>query len=257
MNRSVHTLTVDQGNSSAKLALWTPDTNGVTGGALHGRVCREQLCVRGLTPDDLRDICQHFSVDAAIWCSVSERQPLLVDTLRHYCGHVIELTVGTPTPLTVNYTTPQTLGVDRLAAAVGAYSLPQAHGRDILVSDLGTAITYDHVSTNGCYCGGNIAPGIWMRLCALNHYTARLPQVETDGDTPVWGHDTASALRGGAINGVVAELEFYHSKLRTDAVAVLTGGAVDLVKDRLSFDPVIVPDLVSQGLIAIMDYNGL
>lgn len=257
MNRSVHTLTVDQGNSSAKLALWTADDRGGTGSALHGRVCREQLCVRGLTADDLRDICHRYSVDAAIWCSVSECSPLLVDALRQCCSHVIELTVDTPTPLTVKYTSPQTLGVDRLAAAVGAYSLPQAHGRDILVSDLGTAITYDHVSATGYYCGGNIAPGIWMRLCALNHYTARLPQVETDGDTPLWGHDTVSALRGGAINGVVAELEFYHSKLGTEAVAVLTGGAVNLVKDRLSFSPVVVPDLVSQGLIAIMDFNGL
>lgn len=257
MEKCLHTLTVDQGNTSAKLALWTAAEEDQLQASGRRRVCRESLCIRGLTADDLRRVCRDYNVDAAIWCSVSERQPDLVDALRQSCRKVIELTVDTPTPLSVRYTTPQTLGVDRLAAAVGAFSLADACGREILVSDLGTAITYDHVTADGCYTGGNIAPGIWMRLCALNHYTARLPQVEVEGDTPVWGHDTTSALRGGAVNGVVAELEYYHSKLAEDAVVVLTGGAVKLVEGRLSFRPIIVPDLVSQGLEAIMAFNGL
>lgn len=257
MDNPQHILTVDQGNTSAKLALWAPVENVGVPASARRRQCCAKLCIRGLTADDIQRVCREYNVSAAIWCSVSEREPLLLEALRQSCDNIIELTVDTPTPLAIDYTTPQTLGVDRLAAAVGAYTLPGARGRDILVSDLGTAITYDHVTASGRYVGGNIAPGIWMRLCALNHYTARLPQVETDGDTPLWGHDTASALRGGAINGVVAELEYYHSSLGDDAVVVLTGGAVKLVEGRLSFRPMIVPDLVSEGLEAIMAYNGL
>ena len=264
MENDIYTLTIDQGNTSAKLALWT-DAEGASeaaeGGAAPvsaaGRVCRHRLCVRGLSGADIRRVCSEYTVKAAIWCSVSERPTEVLEALHECVPAVIELSAQTPLPLKVDYTSPRTLGVDRLAAAVGAHSISGVAGRDILVSDLGTAITYDHVTASGHYAGGNIAPGIWMRLCALNHYTARLPQVETDGETPLWGHDTESALRGGAINGVVAELEFYRSHLGPDAVTVLTGGAAKLVQDRLSFRPFVVPDLVSLGLDAILHHNGL
>ena len=273
MEKTAYTLTIDQGNTSAKLALWadedvasaTAESSAAAGAdnatdvapvSAAGRVCRHRLCVRGLSAPDIRHVCEEYPVKAAIWCSVSVRPADVLAALQECVPAVIELTAQTNLPLTVDYTTPATLGVDRLAAAVGAHSIPGVAGRDILVSDLGTAITYDHVTASGHYAGGNIAPGIWMRLCALNHYTARLPQVETSGETPLWGHNTESALRGGAINGVVAELEFYRHHLSADAVTVLTGGAATLVQDRLSFHPLIVPDLVSLGLDAILHHNG-
>ncbi|MGN0960124.1 MAG: type III pantothenate kinase, partial [Coriobacteriales bacterium] len=67
-----------------------------------------------------------------------------------------------------------------------------------LVVDMGTAITYDVVTADGKFLGGNIAPGIFVRLEALNHFTKALPLVETDGDCPRWGYDTTTALRAGA-----------------------------------------------------------
>jgi type III pantothenate kinase len=172
------------------------------------------------------------------------------------CTHVIELTVNTPMPISINYRTPNTLGVDRIAAAVGAHALMGNSNCDILVADIGTAITYDVVTADNCYRGGNIAPGIYMRLKALNCFTARLPQIEPEeGDTPMWGYDTETALRSGAINGVVAELEYYYSQLNKNAVAVLTGGGAKLVSDRLSFKPIVVPSLVHIGLNSIIQYN--
>ena len=68
-----------------------------------------------------------------------------------------------------------------------------------------------------------------MRLEALNHYTARLPLVETGGECPEWGYDTETALRSGAISGVIAELDLYRRRLPGDAMVFLTGGAVDLI----------------------------
>lgn len=95
-----------------------------------------------------------------------------------------------------------------------------------------------------------------MRLEALNHFTARLPLVETSGECPLWGTDTETALRSGAISGVVAELRYYRSLLPVDIPrVVLTGGSANLVADRAGFELSVDNELVSKGLISILNYN--
>lgn len=240
-------LTIDHGNSRVKISVWNCDGNRTE--------CVCGRCFRTFTPADLREVFSDCRPDRAIWCSVASDDDCVLTALHALCADVIHLTADTPTPLTIDYGTPATLGVDRIAAAVGAWSLDDCRGRDILVADIGTAITYDRVTADSRYCGGNIAPGIYMRLRALNHYTARLPLVEVDGQLPAWGDTTETALRAGAVNGVVAELEFYKKQLPADAAAVLTGGAARVVADRLSFSPAVVTDLVNRGLNAIIEYN--
>ena len=120
---------------------------------------------------------------------------------------------------------------------------------------MGTAITYDVVSADGRYLGGNIAPGIFVRLEALEHFTSALPLVETDGDVPRWGYDTETALRAGAIRGVVGELQYYRHCLSTDAAVVLTGGSADLITDLITTPVTVEPNLVLIGLNRIINYN--
>ena len=57
---------------------------------------------------------------------------------------VRKFTSDTPVPIVNRYKTPQTLGMDRVAAAVGAWTLHK--GVDLLVVDMGTAITFDFVN---------------------------------------------------------------------------------------------------------------
>ena len=149
----------------------------------------------------------------------------------------------------------QTLGPDRIAAAAGAWQL--ATGRQSLVVDMGTAITYDVVTSDGHYIGGNIAPGIFVRLEALNHFTKALPLVETDGPVPRWGNDTASALRSGAIRGVVGELQYYRHCLLADQHpdVFLTGGSADLITPFITTPIHVEPNLVLIGLNSILNYN--
>ena len=60
---------------------------------------------------------------------------------------LLNLSPGTKIPIKNCYHTPETLGMDRLAAAIGANQLyPQT---DCLVIDAGTTITYDFVDRNG------------------------------------------------------------------------------------------------------------
>jgi len=58
------------------------------------------------------------------------------EELVHSEGSFLTLNSETPVPIQNNYTTPETLGMDRLAAAVGAWDLYP--GKNILIIDAGT-----------------------------------------------------------------------------------------------------------------------
>lgn len=239
-------LTIDQGNTTAKVALWTAEADSICIDSRHMHA----------TGASLSEFVAGHTVVTAIYSSVAGNDFAVIEYLRTICPNVMVMSVATPLPLKIDYRTPETLGIDRLAAAVGAASLPMAAGRELLIADLGTAITYDRVTADGRYIGGNIAPGIFMRLQALNHYTARLPLVEpADGPLMLWGDDTASALRAGALNGVLAEFDYYRRRLPHDGLTVITGGAADLITPHLHFGHISVPDLVSLGLLRIIQYN--
>ena len=164
---------------------------------------------------------------------------------------------NTPTPLTIKYRTPGTLGSDRLAAAVGAWDKTPEH--NLLVIDSGSAITFDFVDRNGNYHGGNIAPGIRMRLKALHDYTACLPTVDKEGDTPSIGYDTETAIRSGVIRGICHEIEGYIGEFKEkygDVFVFLTGGdektLINHIKSRIFADKY----LVAKGLNRILqDYT--
>lgn len=247
-------LTIDHGNSRTKLALWRE-------GEMRPFAQSALKAVDAASLDDFLAPAYEAApaagkpINGCCLCSVAGTgDEELRRLLAGRCGRLVVLDPATtPTPLRVDYRTPSTLGADRLAAAVGAWSLsPDAP--QVFVVDVGTAVTYDLVS-DGTFAGGNIAPGINMRLRALNRYTARLPLVDSSGEVETWGRDTAMALRAGAVDGVVAEIEFYRRRLLPSAKVILTGGAANLVAPRLSFEAAIVPDLVCLGLNIIMQTN--
>lgn len=236
-----YNITIDQGNTAAKVVVWDIDK------------IVDVACYRPLAPADILRLSQKYRFDAAIYCTVTQGGDDIISTLRGICPKVYRLSADMPLPVRIGYQTPWTLGNDRIADIVGAQVT--APGKWVLVVDIGTAITYDVLSPEGVFVGGNIAPGVFMRLEALNHYTARLPLVETDGPCPIWGYDTPSALRSGAIRGVVGELLYYRSQLPQEAVVILTGGAVNLIEKEVPFPVIIDNHLVPKGLNSILQYN--
>lgn len=164
---------------------------------------------------------------------------------------------ATRIPIGIKYRTPHTLGSDRLAAAVGAAE--EAPGRNLLVIDAGSAITYDIVDKEGNFCGGNIAPGIDMRFKALHEFTSRLPMVDKEGELPAYGHDTETAIRCGVVRGICHEIDGYINEYREkngEVFVFLTGGneklLIDNIKNRIFADKF----LVAKGLNRILtDYD--
>lgn len=146
------------------------------------------------------------------------------------------LTHESKLPLKISYDTPETLGRDRIAAALGAARLfPE---KNILVIDYGTCITYDFVSRQGEYQGGNIAPGLNMRLKAMHEFTGKLPLVQPEGflTDSLLGKSTEQALLNGAVFGIINETLSYEHQLEReikDLTVLLSGGDGRFIFDKL------------------------
>ncbi|MBP7272494.1 MAG: type III pantothenate kinase [Saprospiraceae bacterium] len=167
----------------------------------------------------------------------------------------IVLTHKTPIPIVNKYATPETLGKDRLAGVVGAFL---EFGTSCLVIDTGTSITYNLINGQGEFLGGNITPGIQMRLQSMHHFTAKLPLVSVDGDLPMVGYDTATALRTGACRGVVLEMDGFISSYQQEFVpltAIVTGGNTEYFVNHLKNPIFADPNIVLKGLNKILQYN--
>ncbi len=236
-----YNLTIDQGNSATKVALWR-ESNMV-----------KSMRYDDLTVVDIKALANDYELDALILSSVKVVDTSILDVINNICRNVYILNHQTKLPIKIEYVSPETLGHDRIAAAVGANMI--SPGKTLLVVDYGTAVTYDIVTNDGRYIGGNIAPGLNMRIDALHHNTARLPQIVVDGDCPLWGNNTDTAIRAGVIYGLVGELTYYRSKLPDDVVVVCTGGYAEIISGMVDFGVIVEPNLVNIGLNSIILYN--
>ncbi len=171
-------------------------------------------------------------------------------------GKKIELDHTTRLPIQIIYSTPQTLGRDRIAATCGANAL--FPGRNCLIVDAGTCITMNLLLGSGIFLGGNIAPGIQMRLKAMHDYTANLPLVEAAIPALSIGDSTLHALQNGACLGAVMEIEGILNRARKaygEVLLVITGGDSGLLAGELESQIFVSPELVMKGLFQILVLN--
>jgi type III pantothenate kinase len=237
-------LVIDIGNTVAKLAVFDGDkVVEVLRGSNHSL-------------DWLSMLCNKYPIKRGIIASVITLSNTIRRQLAGVPFEIIELNHLTPIPIRNLYKTPETLGMDRLAAVVGANYL--SPGRNLLVVDAGTALTYEFIDAEGNYWGGNISPGIYTRFKTLNACCDKLPLIERKGETPEFGFDTETAIRAGVIRGIEFEIIGYITLLQKkypDLLVFLTGG------DKFSFDTnlksIIFADrfLVLKGLNRILNYN--
>lgn len=239
-------LVIDIGNTRSKIGLFREKT------------LVEQAIWTDWTLAELLTYGNQNGVTRVLFSSVAAYDTVLKEGLAEYF-EVLELTDTTALPFHNLYTTPKTLGKDRLAAVAGAQTLyPQEH---CLVVDCGTCIKYDIITADGRYLGGNIAPGVMMRIRAMHHYTARLPEVPMEMPETMIGNSTESALQNGAIRGTVLEIKGFIDVFRqqTSPLKVLLSGgdAAFLRPFLLPYNPDIVyqPDLTLFGLNHILRHH--
>jgi len=168
----------------------------------------------------------------------------------------IELSATTKLPMKNQYKTPETLGKDRLAAAVGANHLfPNAN---VLSIDVGTAIKYDFVNDENEYLGGGISPGIDMRFKALHTFTGKLPLISFQNPEKLIGENTSDSILSGVLNGAIAEVKGIiaeYEKQFPNLKVVLTGGYSGFFAKQLKNTIFADLFLVLKGLNVILNFN--
>ncbi len=156
------------------------------------------------------------------------------------------------------YRSIQTLGVDRWAAAIGAWGL---FGRSCLIVSAGTATTIDVVQASpdrseATYRGGLILPGVDLMQRALHAGTARLPRAEGRYRAlPDVADNTHDAITTGAIEATCGAIERMGQVLPSDAAWLLTGGAAPQIAAVLGQRVTQIDDLVLEGLALDLDYR--
>jgi type III pantothenate kinase len=147
---------------------------------------------------------------------------------------VMEINVDSNFPFKNKYTTPTTLGVDRMVLASGAvFHYPN---QDVLIIDAGTCITYDFITNKKEYLGGAISPGLRLRYKALNDYTAKLPLLESNSPENIIGNSTDQSIHSGVVNGLCYEIEGFISEFsvkKEQFTIILTGGDAIFLANRL------------------------
>lgn len=169
---------------------------------------------------------------------------------------IIALNHHTPLPIKINYDTPETLGKDRIAGAVGSYEY--FPGFPILIIDIGTALTIDFVSASGVFEGGIISPGPELRYKALHEFTGKLPLFAPVEDTNTMGSSTQSAIESGVQNGLLFEINEYiltFQKQYSNLKVVLTGGYYYLFDKKIKYPIFADAFLIPKGLNRILNYN--
>ena len=209
-------LCIDQGNSRTKVALMTDE----------GRIVKDFI-YRQFSSSDVERLFELYDISDSIVSSVVNIEAAVVNTLHRLSQHFVLFDHMTPVPVINRYETPETLGLDRLAAAVGARHL--CPDENLLIIDVGSAVTYDFVTEEGEFIGGNIAPGLKMRFTMLHRMTKKLPMVEADENEliPLFGKNTRDAIVAGVIRGMAYEVKGYMRTLKEKMPhfrTFLTGG---------------------------------
>ncbi len=240
-------IAVDQGNSLLKLTLFEGD---------------EPMEACRFSPDAIEDIfsvLERWHPDCGAFCSVGKIDSRMVESLRLALdGRLLILSRSTILPIQIDYATPSTLGLDRVALAVGASMLYK--GENLMVVDAGTAVTLDVVDASPSFKGGRITAGLRLRFDALHAHTSALPLLDADGEIPLTGDTTVTSIRSGVVCGLADEIvETFkqYNKFFGCSRLVLTGGDASLlascIQSRIPADH--QPDLIARGLLYIYNYN--
>lgn len=238
-------LVLDYGNTAIKIAVFNKD------------IILHKLILNNTGMDVLKVIFEKFpDINQSIISSVGDYSPEVKDYLNNILDSCIELDKNTPLPVENLYETRESLGYDRIAGVVGAAA--KFPGKNVLVIDAGTAITYDFINSAGQFLGGNISPGIYTRAKALNKFTARLPLVDIKDNWTFPGKNTEEAIISGIMNGLIYEIDGYIDELKEkypDLIAILTGGDVKFFDKKLKNRIFVDSNLNLYGLNRILEHN--
>lgn len=238
-------LVVDGGNTFVKIAVFQNNT-----------LLEKQVFGREDFFKNFENLQKKFpKIRKSILSSVTSLDDELENQLKKTYT-LLQLDKNVKLPFKNEYATPATLGKDRIAlvaAAVNTYP-----GKNVLIIDAGTCITYDLKTKDEIYLGGAISPGMQMRFKSLHKFTANLPLVTPKPEAKLIGDTTESSILSGIINGIKMELkgtiESYNAKFE-DLTVIFTGGDSQILSLPLKNSIFANSNFLLEGLNFILEFN--
>jgi len=191
-------------------------------------------------------------------CSVVPPLTAIFEELSQKYFHIPPLVVGSgvKTGVRIRTDNPREVGTDRIVNAAAAHHL---YGGPVIITDFGTATTFDTVSKEGDYLGGAIAPGISTAAESLFNRAAMLPRVEMTRPRHAIGTSTIAAMQSGLVFGYVGLVEGIIARIQQElgekARVVATGGFAELIAKETPAIEAVNPDLTLIGLRLIYQMN--
>ncbi len=149
------------------------------------------------------------------------------------------------------YQPPQSLGVDRWCAMIGARHLVQSA---VVVVMAGTATTIDTVDEQGVFLGGLILPGVDLMRRSLAQGTADLPMAR--GTYREYPTCTDDAISSGLLEAQAGAIERAYRRLKTaDKCCLLSGGNAGMISACLGIPYRLVENLPAEGMLRIANQN--
>lgn len=237
-------LIIDIGNTRVKAAVFEQNT-----------IVNSCIFEKSKIISEVKKIIKKYTITDAILSSVT----LISSNKLAKLQKLVSLTIVSSTirtPFKNLYSTPKTLGVDRIALVFGAViKYPK---QNVLIIDAGTCITFDFVNKEKQYLGGAISPGVEMRYKALHYYTSKLPSLQINKPKSFIGNSTNESINSGVVNGVVQEIEGVinqYKKKYLHLTVVLTGGDTNFLSKQLKSSIFANQNFLLEGLNEILIFN--
>jgi len=252
-------LAVDIGNTSTTLGLFEDERSSSEGRLskrfdiptrtlTHRALTRETLDapLTGITPPDVIAIAS-----VVPWAS----DELIVVLHEIFAAATVLVITSGNIPMRIDYPHPEEIGTDRLLGALAAYKLRgEREHRPTIVVDLGTATTYDCITSEGVFLGGAIAPGLELGAEALTQRAAQLPAIELSFPASIIGRTTVESIQSGILYGGLSQLEGFVRRLgafafpKEEPIVIATGGLSRLFEGRSNIVTHFDADLVLEGI---------
>ena len=147
------------------------------------------------------------------------------------------------------------IGTDLVANALAVHNLYRINA---IIIDFGTALTFTVINKEGQILGVNIAPGLKTAMNALGDKTSQLDSVPLIlPDNPL-GMNTETAIQNGVLLGYIGLISYMIEQIKNvyndDYQVVVTGGLVNVLKDKLPQIDLIVPNLTLDGLALLPQF---
>lgn len=193
---------------------------------------------------------------------IPQKSALLTEFLNSKGLSFYQVTTRSNPGFTISYKTPETLGVDRICSAAGAWYMngEMKENEAIISLDFGTATTVNIILYPGNFVGGIIAPGIPLMSRSLHSSTAQLPEINIDDYHNIIGLTTKESIASGLVNYTLGMIDRIINHLKneytTEIIKIfITGGNAEKIIPFLNVNFVYEKNLVLMGIKRIVNLN--